>query len=393
VGVKVGIVGAGAFAQCFIPLFKAHPLTDDVVLCDVVPEKLKEVGSKFGIERTSPSLDHLLTTDVDAVAVITQNWMHAPQAVQALRAGRDVYSAVPACTKVDEMSELVKAVEETGRIYMMGETSYYGAYAVYCRKQFQKGKFGRVIYTEGEYLHDFDHGLYDVFKWRGGERWKEEAGMPPMYYPTHAIAMTVAVTGAYPTHVSCQGFVDEHEDGLFKAGVNRYGNTFSNETALYRMSDGSSMRHNEFRRVGHPGSERGSMFGTDGCFEGTGNGPVWLERDGTKIDLRDELACVGISVDPAERGKTDVPNERKFLDTARVHDVDRLPKEFAGLPNGHAGSHQFLVDDFMKACISKKHPPVNVWQAARYTLPGIVAHESAVRGGVLLEIPDFGDGA
>ena len=36
-------------------------------------------------------------------------------------------------------------------------------------------------------------------------------------------------------------------------------------------------------------------------------------------------------------------------------------------------------------------PSVNAWVAARYTLPGIVAHESARQGGVRLDIPDFGD--
>jgi len=32
-----------------------------------------------------------------------------------------------------------------------------------------------------------------------------------------------------------------------------------------------------------------------------------------------------------------------------------------------------------------------VWAAARYCLPGIVAHESAKRNGELLDVPDLGD--
>jgi hypothetical protein len=36
-------------------------------------------------------------------------------------------------------------------------------------------------------------------------------------------------------------------------------------------------------------------------------------------------------------------------------------------------------------------PPVNAWQAARYTLPGVYALESARRGGERLAIEDFGD--
>ena len=79
------------------------------------------------------------------------------------------------------------------------------------------------------------------------------------------------------------------------------------------------------------------------------------------------------------------------LGVAAVHPVERLPREFAGLPNGHAGSHQFLVDDFVKSCISGDLPSNNVWDAARYVLPGLIAHESALQGGALLPIPDLGD--
>ena len=69
----------------------------------------------------------------------------------------------------------------------------------------------------------------------------------------------------------------------------------------------------------------------------------------------------------------------------------RLPRAFDNLHNGHEGSHHFLVDDFVTAVNTRSLPSVNAWVAARYTLPGIIAHESARQGGVRLEIPDFGD--
>src|SRR6185437_9822013 len=77
--------------------------------------------------------------------------------------------------------------------------------------------------------------------------------------------------------------------------------------------------------------------------------------------------------------------------SAPVHDRSRLPKEFANASNGHEGSHHFLADDFVVAVTAGTLPPVNAWVAARYTLPGIVAHESALQGGARLAIPDFGD--
>ena len=56
---RIGIVGTGAFAQSFIPLFKAHPLVGQVVLCDLDGEKLQRNAAKHQIADTSPSLDAL----------------------------------------------------------------------------------------------------------------------------------------------------------------------------------------------------------------------------------------------------------------------------------------------------------------------------------------------
>ncbi|HBE02694.1 MAG TPA: hypothetical protein DC049_09490 [Spirochaetia bacterium] len=67
-----------------------------------------------------------------------------------------------------------------------------------------------------------------------------------------------------------------------------------------------------------------------------------------------------------------------------------LPIEFADVKNGHAGTHAFLVNDFLRSVTGAKLPPTNVWLAARFNAPGLVAHESAQKGGVLMKIPDFG---
>lgn len=390
-GIKVGMCGVGAFANSFVPLFKAHPLVDEVTLCDLDAEKLREKSERFGIPKTCASLDDLCEMDVDAIAIITQHWLHAPQAVQALRAGKHVYSAVPTAHSLEELAELVRTVEETGQIYMLGETSYYYPCAIYCRERFEKGDFGRIVYSEGQYYHDWDHGLYDVAKWRGGEKWLETAGGPPMYYPTHSVAPVVSVTGAHMTHVSCQGIVDEEDPHIYDAEVNVYGNVFSNESALFRMSDGSVCRINEFRRIGHPGTESISIYGTKGSYEQQANAMVWVTKNREEmIDLNDLLACKNIPASEVEGDMSKVTTADTHSGVSQVHDLARLPKEFIGLPNGHNGSHQFLVDDFVKACVNGALPPSNVWQAARYMAPGLMAHESAKRGGELLEVPDYG---
>jgi predicted dehydrogenase len=376
--IKVGMVGVGQFAQHFIPLFKVHPLVHDIVLCDLDAAKLRAASDKFGIPKTYPSLDAVLDSDVDAVAIITQHWMHGPQAVQALRAGKHVYSAVPCGVSLEEVTQLVRAVEQTGRIYMMGETSYYYPHVIWCREQHRRGTFGDIFYAETNYHHDWDIKSIDsrgIIRARTGDRFLELAGEPPMHYPTHTTSQFIGVTGARMTHVSAHGWRDRHPDGIYDPAVNKYRNAFSNETALFTLSDGACACVNEFRRVGHPGGEFMSLCGTEASFEYTQAGRVVIGKGFEDTKRLDDILTL----------RPDV-----YGGTAAVQDVGRLPASFANQPNNHWGAHHFLVDDFVKACVTGEQAPNHVWQAARYLLPGLVAHDSAEQGGVQLPIPDLG---
>ncbi len=391
---KVAICGTGAFADCFIPLFKAHPTVGDLTLCDLDAAKLREKSERFGVPLTCPSLDELCRSDVDAIAIITQHHLHGPQAVQALKAGKHVYSAVPSAITLPEITELVKTVEATGKIYMIGETSYYYPCAIYCRDRFRAGDFGHAVYAEAEYYHDYVHGSYDVAQWRYGKDWKKLYGMPPFFYPTHSVSMVVSVTGAHATHVCGMGFADRHEDNLYARADNVWRNPFSNETMLCRMSDGSMARFSEFRRIGHPGTVGMSLYGTEAGYEEQVGSRMWITKDRKAcLDVTQLLSCTGIPGSKPEGAMAKVTSsDGTHLEASAVHHVELLPKEFIGLPNGHNGSHQFLVHDFLTACQRGTQPPNDVWQAARYLVPGLVAHESAMKGGALMEVPDLGDG-
>lgn len=72
-GLKVGVLGAGgSFAAEFIPLFGAHPDVDEVVLAETVAERRERLGARFGVRRTVGSLEELLASNVDAVAMRTR---------------------------------------------------------------------------------------------------------------------------------------------------------------------------------------------------------------------------------------------------------------------------------------------------------------------------------
>lgn len=393
---KIGVLGAGSFAKCFIPLFQAHPYVDEVYVADIVPERREKYAKAFGLKRTYASLEDLLDSDVDAVAIFTQRHLHGPQAIQALRAGKHVYCAVPMAQNLEEVAQILEEVKKTGLVYMSGETSYYYPSTVLCRDKFQSGEFGDFVYGEAQYLHDMSHGFYDAFQYSGGVDWKKVAGIPPMYYPTHSVSMILSVTGAKAVSVSCLGYADRHEDGIFRAGGNLWDNPFSNQTALIRTSDGGMMRINEFRRVGWSGgnSVYMSLFGTQGTFEEHAGGAAWTTLKGDEVQpLTEQLQCRDyyVELDEFDRNLHQTLRSDFNSKLASVHHKARLPASYEGLPNGHNGSHQFLTDDFMKAIHTKRQPPIHAFNAARYIVPGLIAHESSKQEGVMLQIPDFGD--
>jgi predicted dehydrogenase len=398
---KIGVIGTGQFARSFISLWQLHPDVDEVYACDLVPERAKEHQQKYGLAGTFDDAEEMLASDVDSVAILTQRWTHGPLVLRALEAGKNVYSAVPMAITEDEITAIVKKVTETGLIYMMGETSYYNPAVVWARQAIAKGELGRVFYSEGDYVHDMDNGFYAAYRYSGGDDWKKTASYPPMLYPTHAIGGVLGAVPSYATSVSCIGIVDDRGDGVFDKDVSLWGNEFSNMSALFELADGGAMRTNEFRRVGYwQGHEsRFRFYGTDAVMEQTGHGATLSVKtegqDYAKGETRDisDLFHTRAKQLPADFGDVDPALMQSFASgTAKVQDRSRLPKEYEGAHNGHEGAHHFLADDFARAVTTKTQPPVNAWVAARFTMPGVIAYESAKQGGVRLPIPDLGDG-
>jgi hypothetical protein len=57
--------------------------------------------------------------------------------------------------------------------------------------------------------------------------------------------------------------------------------------------------------------------------------------------------------------------------------------------SGHHGSHTFITNEFVDACINERKPTVDIHEALAYTVPGVIAHESALKGGESMKIPQF----
>jgi len=388
-GISLGLVGLGSFGSAFADLFMNHPLVDRIALCDREPDRVRAFAEKpswrrkFRPSDAYDSLDAICRSDLDALAIITQPWLHAPQCVQALESGKHVYSAVPIISVpdgdeiLDWCDKLVRGCERTGLHYMLGETTYYRPQTMYCRRRAREGAFGDFVYAEGEYLHDVDSAcnLREVRQMRltstAGQEWITlrrryvERGVldGPMHYPTHSTSGPISVMGAHAARVCAWGFKNRTGDPFFA----EESTAFSNETALFLMSNGATLRICEHREIGHPGREIFRVYGTKGSFEDD----TWT----------DNLTCADVA---EAQMREPLPPEVAEAYRAAVGGSD-----FYG---GHGGSHAFLANEFVDAVAHDRVPAINVWEAVRYMAAGVMAHKSALAGGCVLDVPDWGDG-
>ena len=395
---RIGIIGCGQFCRGFVPLFKAHPAVEFVAVCYKFPERAKDFKERFGADMIFDTFDDAIASnEINAIAIFTQRDLHGQMAIAALKAGKHVYSAVPMALKVEEINEIVRLVKETGLTYMMGETGIYRPASIFCRKKFATGEMGDMVYAEAQYNHDMKR-LYDVFKYTEGDKWKQMAGLPPFLYPTHSTSMVLSAAKAHAVKVSAFGFEDSMDTDIFGKGQNYWDNPFSNSSMLLKLSNGAIVRISENRRIAwhFPETYISCFHGTKASYECSLVQHSYLKMDSKgNVDFED----VSDVLNPAEltphKGEKDflqnVSNGKWCNTEAPIQASSRLPVEFDNLPTGHAGTHKFMVDDFCQAYASGKLSPTNAWQAARYNIPGLIAHQCAMEGGKTVDIPDLGN--
>jgi predicted dehydrogenase len=343
--VRVGLVGYGVskFSAAFG--FQNHPNVEVIAVSDLFPDRCAELAKVTGCNKTYPSLEELIKDEnVEAVFVATDAPSHARHCMEALKHGKHVAVAVPVTYgSIEEGEQLLEEVKKSGRKFMMFETSCFRADLYAMRQIYNAGGFGELVYSEGEYYHGQPLNV-EGYKGIGSyKNWRQ--GGPPQWYPTHNNAYHIGVTGGTFTEVSCYGV--KREAGAPHQN-NRYNNPFTTEIALFRTSEGGTSR--QARSSATPGtpSEIGRVRGTEGSYDG--------EYEGRATHLPD---------------------------------LERPPLP-PGVPaGGHGGSHGPLMHEFVLSILEDRNPVVDIIAAMNMTIPGIVAHESAIKDGELMKVPQY----
>ncbi|MEW6238489.1 MAG: Gfo/Idh/MocA family oxidoreductase [Candidatus Omnitrophota bacterium] len=365
--IRIGVVGGG-----FGCSFQWHEHPDCVVaaVSDLRPERRERLMNVYSCDKAYGSLEELVKAkDIDAVAIFTDGPLHVQHVVEAMKNGKHAISAVPAAYGSMKQADLLHdTVRKYSLTYMMAETSYYQQKTISARKFYQEGRFGELYYCESEYQHD---GLESLYMENGQRTWRY--GMAPMHYPTHCTAHLLGVTGERLVKVMCNGWGDD--DPILKDNV--YKNPFWTESAMFSTDRGHGFRVNVWWKGAHRGCERAQWIGDKMSFydaHPNGVGPV-IVRKGDQTE-KDDAGYV-----------RNLPQFEQYQQV-QWWKTDLLPEPLRR-DTGHEGSHAFLTHEFIDALTHGRRPTVDVYEALAYTVPGIIAHQSALKKGEQMKIPQF----
>jgi len=362
--VRVAIVGLGFGAE-FVPIYQGHPHAEMYAICQRSEEKLNQLGDALGVSTRYTSFDNVLADpNVDAVHINTPIPDHAPQSLAALKAGKHVACTVPMATTIDECRALVEAQRASGKNYMMMETVVYSREYLFVKQLYESGELGRIQFLRGSHQQEMGG-------WPG--YWE---GLPPMHYATHCVSPCLDLPGKMAESVVCHGSgrIDDKLTG-------KYGSPFAIETATLTLRDSDLCAEvtRSLFNIARQYRESFDVYCDKVSFE-------WSQIEHEPLVLhRGETPERVTAPDFAER----LPDAIRRFTTKGVYDAQETQHLSFTQGSGHGGSHPHLAHEFIMSIIEARAPRPDAATSANWTMTGICAHMSAMKGGQRVDIPQF----
>ncbi|MGI6201865.1 MAG: Gfo/Idh/MocA family protein [Eubacteriales bacterium] len=280
---------------------------------------------------------------------------HAPLAIKAMERGIDVLSETTPAITMQECADLCRAVERTGRKYMLAENYPFFVTNLEMKRLYETGKLGRVLYAEGEYVHP---SRSEELNWLapGLRHWRN--WIPRTYYLTHSLAPLMYMTGERLVAVNAKT-VQAPE--------------------LYR---GTARRHADAASIMMVETDSGAVFRITGCAAWAGHGNTY------------RLCCTKGSVENI-RGTNEL--FLHYNSWAMPEGESEYQRYTPSWPSnaelaakaGHGGGDFWVMYHFGQYMLHDIEPFFDVYNSVAMSAVAILAQRSALEGGKEYRIPDF----
>ncbi|HBY95200.1 MAG TPA: oxidoreductase [Chloroflexi bacterium] len=305
---RAGVIGVG-IGSSHIVGYQAHPAAEVVAIADLNPERLAEVGNRYGItDRYTNYLELLQRPDIDVISVALPNALHAPIARAAIEAGKHVLCEKPLALNAIEAQQIVDTAAAAGRQLVVCFNYRMRPDARWLKAAVDEGKFGQIYLAKAGWLRNT--GIPGSTSWFTNR--SLSGGGPLIDLGVHMLDLTLWLLG-YPDVATVSGvtfakFGPRGQKAWSPRPFSSGAGTFDVEDlamALVRFADGRALSL-EASWASHTRSGRDDYFitlygeeaGADLYVANYGNADTvtfYTEMLGAPVDVRPKIQDGGRS--------------------------------------------------------------------------------------------------
>ncbi len=398
---RLGFIGVGLRGREHLRLSLQRDDADVIAICDLDSDainKAKGMAKKAG--KPEPIVytggewawkKLLERDDIDGVIIATPWLWHVPMAIGTMKAGKYAGVEVSVAVTVQECWDLVNASEKSGMPCMILENVCYRRDVMAVLTMVRGGLFGELMHLQCGYQHDLRHVKFNDGNqaYGGGVEFGEKGFSEAKWRTAHSVNRNGDL---YPTHGV--GPVAQYADinrgnkfdfltsvatkarGLHNYIVDKGGKDHPNANIEFKLGDvvtttikthnGESIIIQHDTNLPRPYSLGFRVQGTKG---------IWM-------DLNDSIYVEDQSPTP-HKWEADASYMEKY-----DHPLwKKFGKHAEGA--GHGGMDYFVNHAFIESVKRKAPTPLDVYDAASWSVISPLSEQSIAKGSAPVTIPDF----
>lgn len=203
---RIGLVGCGEIAVTNAQAIKAAPNATITVVTDVNEAVARDLAKFHNVPHVKTIEELLARNDVDAVLISVPHFLHAPLAIQAVRAGKHVIVEKPMATTLAEAGDMISAAQKASMHLAVLYCQRYLPYVQQVKALIDQGALGKILGVALQLYIDKPTSYYTSgFTGRVATDWrlskKKSGGGILIFNAVHYLDMIRYMTGLEVTRV------------------------------------------------------------------------------------------------------------------------------------------------------------------------------------------------
>jgi UDP-N-acetylglucosamine 3-dehydrogenase len=158
----VAVIGTGFWGRNHARVFKELAETELLAICDIDPERARNVANQFGAKPYTNTGNMLRNEDIEAVSICTWSISLAKEALKALKAGKHVLVEKPMAANAKQAEQLINTAEREGLHLTVGFLMRFIPGLQRIRKEVESKTLGKPVCATAKRVSQWSDRIGDV---------------------------------------------------------------------------------------------------------------------------------------------------------------------------------------------------------------------------------------